>query len=347
MKRLRHGRHLRRRWWTLLGLVPILMPPAIPASSSRLDGLPLRRVVDVRLPGSPSRFDYQDIDATRRRLFVAHLGASQVDVVDLDRRTAVGTVDHVAAVHGVRAAPDLGVVYASATGTDEIVAIDATTLQVRFRASAGDFPDGLAYDPFTRRVFVSNKNTGTISVLDARTGQPVQTIKLSGETGNVADDAAAPSVFAAVRPPDELMRVDPADGSITARTRLRGCRGAHGLYLEERMGLAFVACERNARLAVVDLTTMSQRMVAKVGEDPDVLAYDPGLQRLYVAAESGVVTIFEVRPSSLVQLGRARLAEHAHSVAVDQATHDVFFPLQDVNGHPVLRVMQPTRRSPA
>jgi hypothetical protein len=77
-----------------------------------------------------------------------------------------------------------------------------------------------------------------------------------------------------------------------------------------------------------------------------VLAYDTQLQRLYVAAESGVVTIFEVRATSLAELGRARLAAHAHSVAIDQATHDVLFPLQDIDGHPVVRVMRPTGRSP-
>jgi len=298
----------------------------------------------VRLPGPPSRFDYQDVDPTRRRLYVAHLGASQLDVVDLDQLTAIGAVNQVADVHGVRAAPDLGIVYASATGADEVVAVDASTVDVLFRAPSGDFPDGLAYDPMDSRVFVSNKSTGTLSALDARTGQAIQTVRLSRETGNVAYDSVDRSVFAAVRPPDELVRVDPSDGTITARIRLRGCSGAHGLYLEERARLAFVACERNSRLASVDLTTMTQRSLAKVGKNPDVLAYDNGLQRLYVAAESGIVAVFELRGTSLSDIGRARLAAHAHSVAVDQATHHVLFPLEDIDGHPVLRVMRPAGR---
>jgi DNA-binding beta-propeller fold protein YncE len=266
-------------------------------------------------------------------------------VVDLDQLTAIGAVDRVADVHGVRAAPDLGIVYASATGADEVVAVDASTLDVLFRAPSGDFPDSLAYDPTDSRVFVSNKSTGTLSALDARTGQAIQTVRLSRETGNVAYDSVDRSVFAAVRPPDELVRVDPSDGAITARIRLRGCSGAHGLYLEERARLAFVACERNGRLASVDLMTMTQRSLAKVGKNPDVLAYDNGLQRLYVAAESGIVAVFEVRGTSLADMGRARLAVHAHSVAVDQATHHVLFPLEDIDGHPVLRVMRPAGRT--
>jgi hypothetical protein len=72
------------------------------------------------------------------------------------------------------------------------------------------------------------------------------------------------------------------------------------------------------------------------------MAYDPGPHRLYVASESGVVTIFELRASVLAKIGQAELAAHAHSVAVDPATHRVYFPLQDVRGHPTLRVMEPT-----
>lgn len=36
------------------------------------------------------------------------------------------------------------------------------------------------------------------------------------------------------------------------------------------------------------------------------------------------------------------LAYEAHSVAVDPQTHRVYFPLQNVNGHGVLRIMAPT-----
>ncbi len=72
-----------------------------------------------------------------------------------------------------------------------------------------------------------------------------------------------------------------------------------------------------------------------------MLAYDQGLHRLYVASESGVVSIFDEKHRTLVPVASAKLAENAHTVAVDQATHRVYFPLQDIDGHPVLRIMEP------
>jgi DNA-binding beta-propeller fold protein YncE len=318
-----------------------LVLPANPADA-RKPNLPLAHVRDVRLPGSASRFDYQDIDPTRNRLFIAHLGANQVDVVDLVTLQVAGVVHAIPGVHGVRAVPDLGIAYASATSTDTVVAIDASALTIRFDAPTGDFPDGLAYDPDDRAVFVSNKNAGSVTSFDAATGQQRRAVKLGDETGNVTYDPGSHAVFGAARTPDQLVSLDPQTGDITAQVDLPTCKGAHGIYLEPTARLAFVACERNARLSVVDLTAMKQVLTHSVGKDPDVLAYDPELRRLYVASESGIVAVFELRGSSLVKLGQTKLADRAHSVAVDQATHRVFFPLEDVRGHPVLRVMRPT-----
>ena len=94
-------------------------------------------------------------------------------------------------------------------------------------------------------------------------------------------------------------------------------------------------------LAVVDLNTMKVLATHPVGEDPDVLAFDPGLKLLYVSAESGHVTVFRVSGKTLVSLGGFAMP-HAHTVSVDPETHLVYFPLQDVDGRPILRIMRPT-----
>lgn len=77
-----------------------------------------------------------------------------------------------------------------------------------------------------------------------------------------------------------------------------------------------------------------------------MLAFDPGLQRLYVSSESGVVSVFELRGRQLRSLGQSYLAHEAHSVAVDSSTHRVYFSLQNIEGRGVLRVMVPTDIAP-
>src|SRR5262249_16398103 len=101
------------------------------------------------------------------------------------------------------------------------------------------------------------------------------------------------------------------------------------------------ANQGNHRLLVVDLRSMRVLSDYQVGEDPDVLAFDPGLRRLYVAAESGEVTVFTERADGLEPAGTYR-APHAHSVALDPGAHEVFLPLADVKRRPVLRILAPT-----
>jgi DNA-binding beta-propeller fold protein YncE len=105
--------------------------------------------------------------------------------------------------------------------------------------------------------------------------------------------------------------------------------------------LAFAACEENAKLAVFDLTNKKMTAIHSIGADPDVLAFDKGLNRLYVSAESGTVSIFDVAWAGLKKVGQGFFAPNAHSVTVDSRTHRVYFPLENVGGKPVLRIAEP------
>src|SRR3954469_23214434 len=79
--------------------------------------LPLCVVKDVALPGHESRFDYQDIDEANRHLVVAHMGDSEVLVVDLPDSSVKATVPNVGTVRGVLAAPAVNRLFASASST--------------------------------------------------------------------------------------------------------------------------------------------------------------------------------------------------------------------------------------
>jgi len=309
-----------------------------PASTAKA---PLRAVTDVPLPGSASRFDYQSLEPSGR-LFISHMGAGQLVVFDVRTGRVIGNLDGFPTVTGVLAVPAEHRVYASAAGDHAVVVVDDSTLQIVARVSGPRFPDGIAYAPAERRVFVSDESGQRDFVIDATTNTVAAQIELGGEAGNTQYDADSHCVIVAVQTANQLAIIDPATATIVRRITLdQAVRHPHGVYIDAPHHLAFIAGEGSGTLGVLDLQTFKLRQVLPVGSDPDVLAFDPELKRLYVAAESGVVAVFEERDGSLVQLGWYR-APQAHSVAVDPSTHRVYMPLAKVGGRPILRVLVPT-----
>jgi len=324
-----------------------LSPGSVAASdadrmSALAKNLPLHILSDVPLTGGATRLDYQSLDSENGRLYIAHLGSDLMTVFDVNKQTIVGDVKDLKRVHGVLAVPELHRVYASATGTNELAVIDDQTLQVVARVPAGDYPDGLAYAGKANKIYVSDLHGKTDTVIDAKTNQRLTTIALGGGAGNTHYDSVLDHIFVTVHAQNQLAEIDPNTDQVIGRYPLRGCSEPHGLLIDSEHRMAFVACEENAKVAVFDLETKRMSAIHAVGADPDVLAYDKGFGRLYVSAESGIVTIFDERGRNLEKVGEGFFAPNAHSVAVDSRTHRVYFPLQNVGGKPVLRIAQPS-----
>jgi DNA-binding beta-propeller fold protein YncE len=299
----------------------------------------LRVVADVPLPGPANRFDYQSVDAAARRLYVSHMNAGRLVVFDLDSSKVIGEVSGLDRATGVRAVPALHAVYVSAAGRHEVAAVDDRTLAVTARVGGIRFPDGIAYAPAEQMVFVSDESGEADVVIDAHTNTRRATIALGGEAGNTHYDSVSHCVLVAVQTRRQLVAIDPVTERVVARYDVPGVDGPHGFTLDEARRFAFVTGEGNATLAVVDLRTMGVVQRLRVGDDPDVLAWDPAWRRLYVASESGVLSTFWATHDTLVPLGDLRIP-HAHTVAVDPRTHRIYLPLENVGGRPVLRVLE-------
>jgi DNA-binding beta-propeller fold protein YncE len=299
---------------------------------------PFRVVRDVPLSGGTGRFDYQSLDEQAHRLYVAHLGAGLVTVFDTETGTVVGDVANVTGVHGIRVVPEVGRVYASATGARQVAAIDPESLTVVASVPAGDYPDGLAYAPDVGKLYVSDEHGKADIVIDAQSNQALGTIPLRGEAGNTQYDPGSHQILVAVHS-GHLAVIDPSTDRLVGRYEVPGCGEPHGLEIDAARRVAFVACQSNAKLVTFDLTSMQATASFDVGKGPDVLAYDPSVGQLYVAAESGPLVVFGVDDAGVHEIARDTVGPNAHSVAVDPETHHIYLPLANVGGQPVLREM--------
>jgi len=314
-------------------------PPSPPSSP-----LPLRAVGEMALPGDSSRFDYASFDAGRGLLFVAHLGASQVVETDIRAHRVVRTIQNLSEVHGVLVVPALHRVYATATGDNRMVTLNEDTGAVVSSAPTGEYPDGLAYDPRRGTVWTTNETGRSETVVDATTGTVRGTVVLGSDVGNVAYDPTSDRMLVDAQSRNQLAVIDPVTLAITDHISLPGCDHDHGLALDPGNRLAFVACDGNATLVTVDLATGHELGTSPVGEGPDVLAYDSTAHRLYVAAESGTLTVLDLHGRQVSVVGSDFLAGGAHVVAIDPGTHHSFYPVPaGFNGQPALLEREPSR----
>jgi YVTN family beta-propeller protein len=306
-------------------------------------GTLLTLVTDVPLPGTANRFDYQEIDAANGQLVVAHMNDNSVLVLSLADGSVKKLLPNIPTPRGVAVGD--GKIFVTSTPS-KLVIIDATTLAELARVGTGTSPDGDAFDPDDKIVGVSDQGDGALSLI-ANSGTGTRTpVPLGTETGNVIYDASRKQFWITVvkpNPPDQLVEVDPKAATVTTQIPLPGCGGAHGLRIHPDGQSAFIACEDNDKLARVDLGGTHAITIAATGSGPDVLSIDAPKGWLYVSAESGDVTIWDINQPGTALVGHVHPGDNAHTVAADPATHRVFFPLpQGTGSTPVLRVMRPS-----
>jgi DNA-binding beta-propeller fold protein YncE len=307
--------------------------------------LPMTMVADIDLPGTATRFDYQAIDRANGRLIATHLTDGTVLFLDLRDGSVLTELKDIPTARGVVVAEDIGVAFVTSS-PDQLVLIDSAAMTEIQRVPTGKGPDGVGWDPDHQVVAVSDQKDGAISLIGDGGHGPRMQVLLGVETGNVVYDPSRGWFWITVvrsAPPDQLVAIDPTTSLVVQRIALPGCERAHGLHLHPDGRSAFIACEDNHSLARVDLEGDHAISVAPTGEDPDVLSLDPGLGWLYVAAESGDLTVFDIHQAGVALVGHHYPGDHSHTVVVDHATHRVFLPLKvGPNGTPVMRILRPT-----
>jgi len=304
-------------------------------------GLALRQVATVALPGGVGkRFDYLTIDEARGRLWAAHLGANVTYVIDLNTNKLLKTVTDTPGAEGVEVVPELNKVYTSNWGDHSIDVIDGNRLQVVKKIPALNKPDGNAYAAPFHKLYVSDERAKTLLVVDVRTDAVVKKIPFNSETGMPQYDPVARKVYLNLQESNRFVVIDPATDRVEGSYPVGTCVGNHGMALDPAHHLAFLACEGNDQLTVFDVAARRAVVQVKLPGGADVVKYDAGLKRVYVACYSGFIAVVQaVDATHYVKLQDVPVQKKVHSLAVDQRTHRVYAPEQEADGKPVARMV--------
>lgn len=330
----------------ILGLVLLsailLFASRSPHSSRASSASPqfLKQVGSIDVPGPKGkRFDYLLIDPSRHLLFSTHLGAGLLYAIDLRTNKVVKTFEGLPGIEGVEIAPDVNKAYTSNWLENKIGIIDLQQMKLIKKLATESKPDGIAYAAPFHKIYVSDERGKAEAVVDVTKDEIVTTLHFASETGNPRYDPVAKRVYVNLQDKNVIAEIDPATDKEVAEYPVGKCKSNHGMALDSEHRLAFLSCEDNDLMTVFSLNTHQPIAYFPQAGGGDVIAFDPGLKRIYVACYDGAISVFqEDDPTHFRKLGDVPVQKKVHSLAIDPETHRVYAPEQEENGVPAAKI---------
>ena len=323
-----------------LGLFRLLFLVAALFSSS-VFGQTLKQTANFDLPGpGGKRFDYLTIDPDDHYLISAHLAADQTYVIDVRTNKVVATIKDTPGAEGVEYVSELKKFYTSNAHDNTIGVVDLKQMKVVKKLKTEAKPDGSAYAAPFHKLYVSDERGKAEAVVDVTKDEIVKTLHFDSETGMPQYDPVARKVYVNLQDQNIFAVIDPATDTVVGRYPVGKCTGNHGMALDPEHHRAFLACEGNELMTVFDLDKNVPIAFLPLAGGPDVIKFDPGLRRIYVACYSGAISVFHEDDADHYRKLEDFGVQHAvHTVAVDLQTHRLYTPEQEEDGKPVARMV--------
>jgi DNA-binding beta-propeller fold protein YncE len=283
------------------------------------------------LPGVGG-WDYLTFDNASRRIYISH--ATQVDVVDADNGKVVGSIPDTPGVHGIAIAPEFKHGFTSNGRENKVSMFDPSTLQLIKKIDVGKGPDGIYYDPASKRIFTNNHGTHDISAIDAASGEVVGTVKAEGD-GEQAIIGSDGMIYVNSENTNEVVVFDPKSLEVKHRFPIGVAETPTGLAYDAKTNRLFIGCRKEPKLVVMDAG--SGKVIANfpIGAGVDFAGFDPSAKLIFFSCGDGTLSIFHEKSANEYEdAGAVKTQQSAKTMAFDPKTKKIFLPAAEYDETP-------------
>lgn len=264
--------------------------------------MPLQHRGFVSLPphSKTGGFDHAAVHEPTGRIFVAHTANDAVDVIDISAQKYVGSIAGLTAVAGALVVSNPDLVLTSNRGENTVGIFGHDDLASVDKIDVGVRPNGLAFDTRRARLLVAHVGDAagscTVSIVDVRGRKRIADLPVAGRTRWTVYDPVADVFHVNIAAPPQIVVIDAGDPVRIRRVVSIPHVGPHGLDIDIVRRRLYCACDAGA---VVEVDADSGQILATetIAGVPDVVCFNAGLGRLYVAiGDPGVVEVFGTAP---------------------------------------------------
>ncbi len=179
--------------------------------------------------GGEGGWDYISYDASSNRLFVGH--GKEITVVDASTGQKTGSIPANGA-HGAALVPEKNLGFSTNGQAGTVTVFDLKTLLPKEQIKAGDNPDAIIYDEYSKKVVVMNGRSKELMVIDPDSLKVVATVPLGGKLEAAASDPT--HIYVNVEDTSELVSVDSKTWKEDHRWKLADARSRPAWELTRR-----------------------------------------------------------------------------------------------------------------
>jgi DNA-binding beta-propeller fold protein YncE len=317
----------------LLLLAVLVVAAAVSSLALSESGYRLLKKIPISGDGP---WDYVNADVLNRKIYVSH--GSQLEVIDADSLELVGKIpapetDHSGTsasmpVHGVAIAWELGRGFTSNGRASSMTIFDLKTLKILGEVKVGESPDGILYDPASRRAFTFSNHTKGATAVDGATGKLVGSIDLGGKPEAAAADGKG-HVFVNIEDRDVVVRFDSRRLLAKVRWKLDPCHEPASMAIDNERKRIFVGC-RNKMMAVLNADNGKIVATLPIGGNTDAAAYDFVSRLVFFSNGDGTLTVIQQESADRYKVvDNLKTEPNARTMALDTKTHRIFLSLAD------------------
>ena len=281
----------------------------------------LSKEAPIAIPNSHGGFDFIEVDQANSRLLLPHSGNGTLDIVDLVSSGFIKSVP-TGVAQDVSVDDKGGRYFVSISKETKLVTVDSSTLKINGEIPLSGPADIVAFDSQNGVAYVGHDNAAEVWAVDVNTKKVVAGITIPEGPEGIAVDGESHRIYVNAKSADAVVVIDPASKTTVGTWPTAPALKPHGSALDSKGHRLFVA-GGNGKLVAMDLN--SGKVVSSVDIAPrvDQIAYDSGLNRIYCASGTGVLSVVDAK-AELKFLGNVTTQKGVHSVAVDQKSHAVW-----------------------
>jgi YVTN family beta-propeller protein len=268
--------------------------------------------------------------------YVTNEDSQNLTVIDTRSDSVVATIAVGTRPRGVKVSPDGRTVYVALSGSpkcppstpdeeceklkadktkDGIAEVDAVARRVRRILPGGSDPEQFDITNDGKRLYISNEDAGTASIVDVQKGTIYTTVKVGAEPEGVRISPDGKLVYVTAESDTSIRVLDAASGAVKARIKVD--RRPRDVAFTPDGKLAYATAEVGGTVSVIDVPR--NRVIATIALPKDAkpmgVRVSPDGSRVYVATGRGG-TVLVIDPSTNKVTGSVKVGQRPWGIAL-------------------------------